>query len=169
MDIYPAIDMRGGKVVRLRQGDPAEQTVYADAPAQMAERWAGLGARWLHVVNLDGAFTGSRHEASDSPNLAALRRILATVTVPVQFGGGLRDLAGIELVLQTGVARVVLGTVAVKHPEIVREAVARWGAAKIVAGLDARDGMVATHGWQTPSALSAAEAALRMRDLGVTR
>ncbi len=169
MDIYPAIDMRGGKVVRLRQGDPAAQTVYADDPAQMAEHWAGLGARWLHVVNLDGAFTGSSHAASESPNLAALRRILASVSVPVQFGGGLRDLAGIELVLQTGVARVVLGTLAVRQPEIVREAVARWGAERVVAGLDAKDGMVATHGWQTQSALSAVDVALRMRAMGVAR
>ncbi len=161
--------MRGGQVVRLRQGDPNAQTVYADDPAQMAERWAGLGARWLHVVNLDGAFTGSRHEANESPNLAALRRILAAVNVPVQFGGGLRDLAGIELVLQAGVARVVLGTVAVQQPEMVREAVQRWGADRIVAGLDAKDGMIATHGWQTQSALSALEVANHMRELGATR
>lgn len=169
MNIYPAIDMRGGKVVRLRQGDPNAQTVYADDPAQQAQRWVALGARWLHVVNLDGAFGGSSHEASESPNLAALRRILAAVTVPVQFGGGMRDLAGIETALGLGVARVVLGTIAVKQPEIVREAVARFGAARIVAGLDAKDGMVATHGWQTTSALSAADAAGRMRAMGVER
>lgn len=169
MNIYPAIDMRGGKVVRLRQGDPNAQTVYADDPAPQAQQWVAQGARWLHVVNLDGAFSGSRHEASESPNLAALRRILAAVQVPVQFGGGLRDLAGIETVLDLGVTRVVLGTVAVQQPEIVRAAVARWGAACIVAGLDAKDGMVATHGWQSTSALTAAEVAQRMREMGVER
>ncbi|MBI5880264.1 MAG: 1-(5-phosphoribosyl)-5-[(5-phosphoribosylamino)methylideneamino]imidazole-4-carboxamide isomerase [Chloroflexi bacterium] len=169
MNIYPAIDMRGGKVVRLRQGDPNAQTVYADDPAQQAQQWAAQGARWLHVVNLDGAFTGSGHAASESPNLAALRRILAAVTVPVQFGGGLRDLDGIEAALGMGVARVVLGTVAVQQPEIVREAVARWGAACIVAGLDAKDGMIATHGWQTTSALTASEVARRMGAMGVER
>lgn len=164
MEIFPAIDMRGGKVVRLKQGDPAAQTNYADDPAQMARRWEDEGARWLHVVNLDGALGEAQ-----SPNLAALRRVLDGARAPVQFGGGLRDLEGIGTVLDMGVARAVLGTVAVNQPEIVRDAIARFGAEKIVVGLDARDGFVATHGWQTQSALSAAEVAERMKDMGANR
>ena len=164
MEIFPAIDLRGGKVVRLRQGDPGAQTIYADDPAQVALRWVAEGARWLHVVNLDGALG-----ETDSPNLAALRRVLDVVQVPVQFGGGLRDLSAVQLVLDMGAARVVLGTIAVQQPELAREAIARFGADRIVVGLDARDGLAATHGWQTQSALSAAAVGLRMREMGARR
>jgi phosphoribosylformimino-5-aminoimidazole carboxamide ribotide isomerase len=172
--IYPAIDLRGGYVVRLRQGDPAAQTTYGDDPAAVAQRWASAGAEWLHVVNLDGAF-----EAKDplrtggvtalAINLQRLAEIRAATRLPVQFGGGMRTLADLELALKLGATRIVLGTVAVREPEIVGQAVARHGSDRIAVGIDARDGLVATHGWREISALDALTVALRMRDLGVQR
>ena len=163
MIIYPAIDLRQGRCVRLRQGHAAEETIYSEDPAAMAEHWAGQGAQWLHVVNLDGAF------GEDSPHLKVLAEILAAVEVPVQFGGGLRDLKAIAEVLAMGVRRVVLGTVAVYAPEVVAGALAHFGAERIAVGIDAREGLVATHGWQETSALSTLELAQRMRDLGLMR
>lgn len=169
MEIFPAVDLHGGKVVRLRQGDPHAQTVFSADPALTAQRWVSQGARWLHVVNLDGAFGDDRRPWTADRNGVALQAILQSVSVPVQFGGGLRDLASIARVLALGVTRVVLGTVAVQQPDIVRQAIAHFGAAIIVVGLDARDGTVVTHGWQTPSALRAGEVAVRMRDMGAQR
>jgi len=173
--IFPAIDLRGGQVVRLRQGDPAAQTTYGDDPAAVARRWAAAGAEWLHVVNLDGAFApGEDHRAGESQpaqaiNLQRLAEIRAAVSLPVQFGGGIRALADVAVALDLGATRVVLGTVAVRKPELVGEAVRRFGSERIVAGIDARDGLVATHGWRETSALDALTVALRMRDLGVQR
>ncbi len=173
--IYPAIDLRRGQVVRLRQGDPAAQTTYGDDPAAVARRWAGEGAAWLHVVNLDGAFTGQDQGQDQEPtlnlslNLKRLAEIRAATNLPIQFGGGMRTLADVALGLELGATRVVLGTVAVRQPKIVGEAVARFGADRIVVGIDARDGLVATHGWRETSALDALNVALRMRDLGVER
>ncbi len=175
--IYPAIDLRRGLVVRLRQGDPLAQTVFGDDPAAAARRWAEQGAEWLHVVNLDGAFSGQgqgRGQDGDlnlnlSLNLQRLTEIHAAVSLPVQFGGGLRTADDVALVLGLGATRVVLGTVAVRQPEVVAQAVARFGAERIVVGIDARDGMVATHGWQETSALDALTVARRMADLGVLR
>jgi len=184
--IYPAIDLRGGRVVRLRQGDPEAQTTFGDDPAAAARRWAEAGAEWLHVVNLDGAFAPGTDDRGDyrpvagdggitgDPQIAAinLRRlaeICAAVALPVQFGGGMRALADVALALEIGATRVVLGTVAVRKPEIVREAVRQFGSERIVAGIDAREGRVATHGWRETSALDALTVALRMRDLGVQR
>ncbi len=173
MEIFPAIDLRGGKVVRLRQGDPHAQTIFSDRPDVIAQQWVDQGARWLHVVNLDGAFTANEKHATrntqHAANLAALQSILECVNVPVQFGGGLRDLQSVERVLHLGVARVVQGTVAVQNPQLVGEAVARFGSEKIVVGLDAKAGMVATHGWQTQSALSVDVVAAQMKSLGVRR
>lgn len=163
MEIFPAIDLRGGKVVRLRQGNPNAQAIFSDDPALTAQRWVSQGARWLHVVNLDGAL------AQTDDNASALQNILRAVQVPIQLGGGLRDLRSIEHVLNLGVARVVLGTVAIQQPEIVRAAILQFGAERIVVGLDARDDMVATHGWQSQSALRAVEVAKQMRELGVQR
>jgi phosphoribosylformimino-5-aminoimidazole carboxamide ribotide isomerase len=189
--IYPAIDLRRGQVVRLRQGDPAAQTTYGDDPAMMARRWAAEGTAWLHVVNLDGALARSAEESplsiigqdSSLPvvaqndtdggglslNLRRLMEIRAAVALPIQFGGGLRTLDDIALGLELGATRVVLGTVAVRQPELVEEAVARFGADRIVVGIDARDGLVATHGWRETSALTALTVARRMADLGVPR
>jgi phosphoribosylformimino-5-aminoimidazole carboxamide ribotide isomerase len=178
--IFPAIDLRQGRVVRLRQGDPNAQTTYSDDPAETAARWAGLGAAWLHVVNLDGALTGANLAIGVPPtgagcgdklpiNLRRLADIRAAVSLPIQFGGGLRTPADVELALETGATRVVLGTVAVKQPALVGEAIARFGAERIVVGLDARDGKVATHGWQEQSELTAVDVARRMADMGALR
>ena len=171
--IYPAIDLRRGQVVRLRQGDPAAQTTFADDPAAVVRRWAEQGAEWLHVVNLDGAFTGRDLGLSLNLdldiNLRRLVEIRAATSLPIQFGGGLRTLDDVALALELGATRVVLGTVAVRQPQTVADAVARFGAERIVIGIDARDGMVATHGWQETSALDTLTVAQRMKALGVQR
>jgi phosphoribosylformimino-5-aminoimidazole carboxamide ribotide isomerase len=164
MIVYPAIDLRRGRCVRLVQGDPGAETVVSDDPAATARRWAGLGAEWLHVVNLDGAFGDEA-----SANAAALRDVLAAVNVPVQFGGGLRTLADIEAALALGVARVVVGTVAVTNPGLMGEALARFGSERVALAIDARDGLVATHGWRQLSGVTAVSLALQMKRLGVTR
>lgn len=164
MIIFPAIDLRGGRVVRLRQGKEDAQTVYSDDPAGMAARWQSEGAEWLHVVNLDGAFGDDV-----ALNLRALESILRTVTIPVQFGGGLREMVSIGAALMRGVARVVLGTGAIQNPELVSDALSRFGPETIAVGIDARNGKVATHGWQALSAISALELANQMADRGVTR
>lgn len=166
MIIFPAIDLRQGRCVRLYQGDPNRQFVYSDDPVATALRWVEEGARWIHVVNLDGAF------GVDSPNPQVVQQMVATLReqeVQVQFGGGLRTLADIENALSWGVARVILGTVAVQNPDLVREAVAQFGAERIVGGIDARLGKVATHGWLETSELTALDVALQLKSAGVQR
>ncbi len=176
LTIFPAIDLRGGRVVRLRQGDAAAQTVYGDDPAAVAKQWAGQGAQWLHVVNLDGVLTprpplpcAGEGENCSALNLRCLAEIRAAVSLPIQFGGGMRTVDDVATALRLGATRVVLGTVAVRQPQVVAEAIARFGAARIVVGIDARDGRVATHGWLETSALDALTVARRMADLGVLR
>jgi phosphoribosylformimino-5-aminoimidazole carboxamide ribotide isomerase len=165
MIVFPAIDLRQGQVVRLRQGDPAAQTTYSSDPAEVARRWAGEGAEWLHVVNLDGAFG----ETAELPlNLRRLAEICAATGVPVQFGGGLRSLAAIRRVLEIGATRAVLGTAAVRNPALVTQALAEFGPERIVIGIDARDGLVAIQGWQETSALLAGDLARRMAGLGAS-
>jgi phosphoribosylformimino-5-aminoimidazole carboxamide ribotide isomerase len=164
MIVYPAIDLRGGRCVRLQQGDAEAETVFAADPTEAARRWAAQQAEWLHVVNLDGALG-----ESGAANLAALERIVEAVDLPIQFGGGLRSLEDIERLLDMGVARVILGTVAVRNPEIVAQAVETHGPQRIVVGIDARDGLVAIHGWVDTSDVRAADLAQRMRDVGVER
>ena len=164
MIIFPAIDLRHGRVVRLQQGRADAETKYSDDPAQVALRWQNEGARWLHVVNLDGAFG-----EDTTANWRALEAILRAVSIPVQFGGGLRDLVSIEAALALGVARVVIGTAAIENPQLVSDALARFGTARIVVGIDARDGMVATRGWVAQSNVSAIELAKQMRARGVER
>jgi phosphoribosylformimino-5-aminoimidazole carboxamide ribotide isomerase len=159
--IYPAIDLRGGKVVRLKEGDPERLTEYSDDPSETASRWLNAGAQWLHVVNLDGAF-GEEDEA----NRRALKSILK-FGVQVQFGGGIRSIAAIEHALELGVSRVVLGTIAVERPEMVVEALKKFGPEGIAVGIDARDGLVRTRGWKDNSNISAADLALQMRGLGL--
>jgi phosphoribosylformimino-5-aminoimidazole carboxamide ribotide isomerase len=167
--IFPAIDLRRGRCVRLKQGDPDAETVFSDDPAAMARHWAESGAAWLHVVNLDGAF-GDARDHDDLPiNLQRLRQIRAAVDLPIQFGGGIRTLADIDLALELGATRVVLGTVAVQNPDIVRQALARFGPERIVVGIDAREGMVATHGWLATSDVQATDLARAMADAGVQR
>lgn len=160
MIVYPAIDIRGGKVVRLKQGDPAQQTVHADDPVAVARRWAEAGAAWLHVVNLDGAL------GEAAGNLETLAR-MAELNLPIEFGGGLRSLDDAGQVLESGAARVILGTMIVKEPSLAGEAVRAFGAEAVAVALDARDGMVATHGWQQVSGWSAVELGKRLAGLGV--
>ncbi|MFQ3645883.1 MAG: 1-(5-phosphoribosyl)-5-[(5-phosphoribosylamino)methylideneamino]imidazole-4-carboxamide isomerase [Anaerolineae bacterium] len=160
MILYPAIDLRHGRVVRLREGDPNQQTVFSDDPLATAQRWINQGAQWLHIVNLDGAF------GQDSPNFQIALEI-SRLGVPVQFGGGIRTLEQIELALTGGIARVVLGTIAVQQPQIVIDAVQRYGPDAICVGLDARDGLITTHGWQVKSDLAPAELGREMARHGV--
>ncbi|MFN8497737.1 MAG: 1-(5-phosphoribosyl)-5-[(5-phosphoribosylamino)methylideneamino]imidazole-4-carboxamide isomerase [Anaerolineae bacterium] len=160
MIIYPAIDLRQGKAVRLRQGDPNQATVYDANPVKAAERWVEQGATWLHVVNLDGAFGVA------SPNFKVLERIADAVDAPIQFGGGLRNLEAVEDAFDAGVARVVLGTAAVANPDLLKLVLAKYGPESIVVGLDARDGKVATHGWQNVSDVPVLDLARRMARLG---
>jgi phosphoribosylformimino-5-aminoimidazole carboxamide ribotide isomerase len=163
-EIYPAIDLRHGKVVRLQEGDPQRQTVFADDPVAVAERWASMGARWMHVVNLDGALDAS---PTDSPQFLALLRKLCEVGPRVQFGGGVRSLDLIRAVIAAGVSRVILGTVAVKHPELVKAALAAFGAQAIAVGIDTREGRVRLHGWKTDGGLMAVDLGRHMKTLGV--
>ena len=170
--VFPAIDLRRGRCVRLRQGDPAAETVFSEDPAAMARHWVDQGAAWLHVVNLDGALQAdapSSDAAALPLNWQRLAEICQAVAAPVQFGGGLRTLADIERALALGAARVVLGTAAVQNPTLVREALLRFGAPRIVIGIDARDGFVATHGWLQTSAVPALTLAQTMQAAGVAR
>jgi phosphoribosylformimino-5-aminoimidazole carboxamide ribotide isomerase len=166
MEIYPAIDLRRGEVVRLRHGDPRQQTTFAADPVAVARRWAAAGARWLHVVNLDGAL--GDEDAAVEANLAAVAA-LARVGPRLQFGGGLRSLAGVAHAFELGVARVVLGTMAVTEPHTLAVALAQFGPERIVVGLDARDGRVAIHGWQTDSGLDVVTLGRQLRAAGVLR
>jgi phosphoribosylformimino-5-aminoimidazole carboxamide ribotide isomerase len=162
VDIYPAIDIRQGRVVRLSQGEATRLTVYEDDPVAQAERFVGAGARWIHVVDLDRAF-------GDGENLALVRRIVAKVgeAVRVQLGGGLRTVALVREGLDQGVSRAVLGTAAAIDPAIVPAAVAAAGADRIAVGIDARDGRVAIRGWTETSELTAEALALRVAGEGV--
>jgi phosphoribosylformimino-5-aminoimidazole carboxamide ribotide isomerase len=144
MILYPAIDLRRGRVVRLREGDPQQQTVFSDDPLAVARQWQAQGASWLHVVNLDGALGQS------GPNLTILEQ-LARLGVFIQFGGGLRSLQDIEQAVSLGAQRVVLGTVAIQQPDLVVAALEKLGAERVTVALDARNGKVATHGWQSVS------------------
>ncbi len=145
MEIFAAIDLKNGKCVRLKQGDPDAETVYGDDPARIAEQWAEIGTDWIHVVNLDGAFGDA---AKAAKNVNALQAILDRVTVPVQFGGGLRSPQDVEQALNMGVSRVVIGSMAADRPRQMLDILARFGPEQIVLGLDVRDGRVATHGWR---------------------
>ncbi|MBZ0283472.1 MAG: 1-(5-phosphoribosyl)-5-[(5-phosphoribosylamino)methylideneamino]imidazole-4-carboxamide isomerase [Anaerolineae bacterium] len=155
MIIYPAIDLRGGKVVRLKEGDPNRQTVFSDDPLKTSQAWIEQGAVWIHMVNLDGAF------ASANDNGRILEGA-SKLGAKVQFGGGLRGIADIERAFEQGATRVVLGTIAVQQPEIVSEAVERWGAERVCVALDARDGKIATHGWQQTADLTPVELGKQM-------
>ncbi len=159
--VYPAIDLRRGRVVRLAQGDPDRETVYGSDPAAVAGRWLAAGTAWLHMVNLDGAF-GEGGQA----NLEALRAILAT-GAQVQFGGGLRSLPDVESALEMGVARVVLGTAAVESPDLVAEALARFGPDRVAVALDVRDGRVQVRGWVEDAGRAAVDLAAELAALGL--
>ncbi len=160
MILYPAIDLKDGACVRLRRGDMQQATVYSDSPGAQAAAWQAGGCAWLHVVDLDGAFAGR------SINAAAVDAILAAATVPVQLGGGIRDMAGVTRWLEAGVHRVILGSAAVKTPALVHEA-CRAYPGRVAVGIDARDGIVATEGWAESSGVAALDVALRFEDAGV--
>jgi phosphoribosylformimino-5-aminoimidazole carboxamide ribotide isomerase len=157
MIVIPSIDLRDGRCVRLMQGDFARETVYGDDPVQMALRWQEAGAALLHVVDLDGAREGRPVQ------VAIVAAIAAALTIPVQSSGGLRTRDDIALLLTSGVRRVVLGTAALENRALLAEALAAWGPERIVLGIDARDGMVATRGWIETTAVRATDLA---RDLG---
>lgn len=160
MILYPAIDMLDGQAVRLRQGKREDVTVYGN-PAEVAHQWKAQGAEWLHLVDLTAAFEGqTRH-------LPLIREVVAAFDGKVELGGGLRTMQDIDLRMEIGVSRVILGTVAAEKPTVVQEACRRYPG-HIAVGIDAKDGMVATRGWVTSAGMTAVELALRMRDLGVT-
>ncbi len=158
--IYPAVDLKGGNVVRLQQGRADAETVYSNDPAAVARRWACDGARWLHVVDLDGAFTG------EPRNWDNVRAILEAVQIPVQLGGGLRTREQVASALAMGVTRVVVGTKACESPEFVRALVKEFGN-RIAVGVDARDGFVAVKGWVEKTRWTAVEFAQRIGQIGV--
>jgi phosphoribosylformimino-5-aminoimidazole carboxamide ribotide isomerase len=160
--LFPAIDIRGGKAVRLSQGDYEKETRYDDDPVVAARRWVEGGARWLHVVDLDGARAGA------PVNLAHVRRIVSAVSVPVQLGGGLRDSRKVEEAISSGVERVVLGTAAVRDPDMA-EAIAAAHGDRVVASVDARSGKVAAEGWTEESELGATEVIAELSRRGLRR
>ena len=163
MEVIPAIDLRGGRCVRLHQGDFDRETVFSDDPVSMALQWQEQGGRRLHVVDLDGAATG------EPAHLEAISSIVAALDIPVQVGGGIRSAATARAWLDAGVARVVIGTAAVRDPEIVREVCRVHGSERVVVSIDARDGMVALQGWTEASEVSVLDLAHQMSGLGVVR
>mgnify|MGYP003625144368 CR=1 FL=1 len=160
MILYPAIDLKDGQCVRLLRGEMAAATVFGDDPAAQAEKFADAGCEWVHLVDLNGAFAGQ------PVNAAAVEAILARVAVPCQLGGGIRDMATIEGWLAKGLARVILGTVAVENPALVRAA-ARAFPGRVAVGIDARKGRVATKGWATETEIMAPDLARSFEDAGV--
>ncbi len=160
MIIFPAIDLRGGKCVRLIQGDFDKETVYSDDPQATALKWQAMGAKFLHVVDLDGARKGSPQ------NIPAIKKILDAVNIPIEVGGGIRTLDDVEKILSLGVRRVILGSVAVENISLVEDAAKKFGD-KIVVGIDARNGFVAVHGWEKSSAVKADELAKKIVAAGV--
>ena len=159
--IFPAIDLRAGKVVRLAQGDPSKQTTYGDDPRQQAEQFKAEGAKWLHVINLSGAFNEDAQA-----NLKALESILS-IGLKVEFGGGIRNEETIRVPLEMGVERVFLGTAAIKNPELVDWAIERYDPSRIAGDIGARDGRVMVKGWQETTPLTVLEVGRRLRGQGV--
>lgn len=157
--LYPAIDLRGGRCVRLLQGDYARETVYGADPAAMAERWEREGAEWLHIVDLDAARTG------DPVNMDAIEAIVRTVTIPVQVGGGIRDRARVDHLLTIGVRRIIFGSAAIENAVLVKECLRDFGE-RIAIGIDAKNGYVATHGWLKTSEVKAEVLAQQLAEQG---
>lgn len=159
--VFPAIDLKNGKVVRLAQGDPQRQTVYGQEPGQVAAAWLAVGAAWLHVVDLDAAFgkaTGANREA-----MAEILRTKAAV----QFGGGIRSLGDVEQALSLGLGRVILGTIAAESPELVGEAVDQFGSERVGVGIDVREGRIRVRGWTRDSGIDTEALAKRLYQMGV--
>ena len=161
MRLYPAIDIKDGKCVRLTQGLFDNVKVYSDSPKDMAKLWVSKGASFLHLVDLDGALAGK------SVNEEAIRGVVRAVDVPVQIGGGIRSREAVEMMLGLGVSRVIIGTRAVREPEFVRRMVESFGPEKIVVGIDARDGWVAVEGWEQVSTRKASDLCQEMKEFGV--
>ena len=161
MILYPAIDLKDGQCVRLKLGDMEQSTVFNDDPAAQARDFADAGCEWLHLVDLNGAFEGK------PVNATPVEAILAAVSIPVQLGGGIRDMATIGAWLERGIQRVILGTAAVKNPDLVREACCEWPG-HVAVGIDAKGGKVAVEGWAEVSELSAETLAAQFADTGVT-
>jgi len=161
MIVIPAIDLMDGKCVRLRQGRFDCKTVFSDDPVEVALRWQEMGARWIHIVDLDGAREGTMR------NFEVVRRIVRSIKIPVQRGGGIRDMKRLQMVLDLGVKRAIIGTAALKKPEFAKLACERFGD-KIAVGIDARDGMVTTDGWLNVSEKPAIQFAIEMEKLGVS-
>ncbi len=161
MKLYPAIDIKDGHCVRLRQGQFDQVKIYSDSPAEVAALWESKGASFLHLVDLDGALKGR------SANADCIRQIVQTVQIPTELGGGIRSLRDIEEVLDLGVYRAIIGTKAVEDPRMLREAVKQFGAEHIAVGIDAKNGLVAVNGWEQVSQISAMDLALAMKDMGV--
>ncbi len=160
MLIIPAIDLRRGRIVRLYQGDPERETVYGNNPVEVARQWEQLGAKLLHLVDLDGAFSGH------SKNEKVICSISEEVHIPLQLGGGIRSAEAVEKALSAGVSRVILGTIAIEQPELARKIVAEYGERMLV-GIDSRHGVVAVKGWTESSAVTTVELALRIEEWGV--
>jgi len=160
MRIYPAIDIIGGQCVRLKKGDYSQKTTYAENPVEVAKKWESLGGEFIHIVDLDGAKSG------DMPNFELISDIAAAVSVPIEVGGGIRNMECIEKYLKAGIYRVILGTSALKHPELVEEAALKFGE-RIAVGIDAKDNKVAVSGWEDVSDVTALDFAKQMENLGV--
>ena len=159
MLIYPAIDLLEGQVVRLREGDPEQRSVFSADPVATARQWIDRGAKWLHMVSLDGTF------GEANQNLVTLEEV-ARLSVNVQFTGGLRDMASLQRARDAGASRMVIGTLAVRDPAAAAEAIRRFGAESVAVALDARDGRVATHGWTELSQQTPVELGRRLREMG---
>ena len=161
MKLYPAIDIKNGQCVRLRQGQFQDVEVYSNTPAKVAELWQSKGASYIHIVDLDGALAG--HSVNDD----AIKEIVNTVNVKIQVGGGIRTIKDIDSKLALGISRVIIGTKAVENPAFIKEAINAFGPEAIVVGIDAKAGMVAIEGWEKVSNYNAVTLALQMRDMGV--
>ena len=161
--ILPAIDLRGGKCVRLLKGDYNQETIYSDSPAEQAKKWEDGGAEIIHLVDLDGAKGGSPE------NIDAIKAITNAVSIPCELGGGIRTIETAKKVLDAGVARIILGTIACKQPELVDEMLIEFGPEKIVIGIDAKDGKAAVAGWLDDTGLDALELAANFAKKGVVR
>lgn len=161
MKLFPAIDIRNGQCVRLRQGNFQDVLVYSDSPLKMAKEWEAKGASFIHIVDLDGALMGY------SVNDEVIKTIVQEVKIPIQVGGGIRTITDIDHKLSLGIERVIIGTKAVKDPGFIKEAIATFGSERIVIGIDAKDGMVAIEGWEKISNYQAVSLALEMKKYGV--
>jgi phosphoribosylformimino-5-aminoimidazole carboxamide ribotide isomerase len=163
MIIIPAIDLRGGRCVRLTQGQASAETVYSENPIKIAKRWCDEGAEMLHIVNLDAALN-----KNDADNLKALQSILFEVSIPVQFGGGVRSLEDVRRIDELGATRIVIGTTAIENPLLLHQIIDEFGST-IVVGIDARDGKVALRGWEKLSNIDAIEFAQKVAEMGIER